>query len=191
MDNNKALGMEFFKTFWSLFGDQIMRLYGRWEKDGKMNSSARQGIISLLPKGNKDPKYLKIWRPFTLLNLDFKILVKAVAMHLKLVLQYIIGSQQTGFLRSKQITENIVNTMDVIAYTNMTKKLLIVTIDFEKCFVRITYTIIFGSLKYFGVDDNFIDWTQIFFNQFQVMTQNAGVYSTPLLRKDQLIKSVK
>ena len=46
---------------------------------GQLHLSARQGIINLIPKKGRDPIYLKNWRPITLLNPDFKILVKDLA----------------------------------------------------------------------------------------------------------------
>ena len=60
-----------------------------------------KGLISLLPKGNKDSSFLKNWQPLTLLNLDNKILAKVLATRLKKVIQKIIGFRQTVFFRKK------------------------------------------------------------------------------------------
>ena len=57
------------------------------------------------------------------------------------------------------------------------KKLLVITIDFEKCFDRIEYTAIFGSLRYFGFGEKIIQLIKLFFKDFRVCTQNVGYCS--------------
>ena len=137
MPNEKSPGTdglpaEFYKYFWTELKDKIFDLYLCCIHDKELNRTARQGIISLLPKGKKDPLFPKNWRPLTLLNPDYKILAHLLALHLKVILPTIVGEQQTGFLPKRQITDNIVKTMDVIAYANAKKKkILIVTVDFE------------------------------------------------------------
>lgn len=41
-----------------------------------MTNTMREGLISLIFKGNGDREDLKIWRPISLLNNDYKILSK-------------------------------------------------------------------------------------------------------------------
>ena len=191
MENNKAPGTDgltakFYKYFWEDLSEALRNLYLVWSERRIMNVSACTGVISLLPKGgSKDPSFLKNWRPLTLLNMDYKILAKTLALRLKPVLQHIIGPQQTGFLAGRQITDNIVKTMDIItdANTNLNSKIIIVTVDFEKCFDKITYPAIFGSLRYFGVSETFIKWVQLFFTEFGVMTQNAGYCSKRFVKQ--------
>ena len=127
MDNNKAPGTdglpaEFYKHFWDILEVPMYELFLACRDRKVLNESAHTGTISLLPKGNKNPNFLKNWRPLTLLNLDYKILAKLVARRLKPVLNEIIGQQQTGFLPGRQITDNIMKTMDVIAYANQKKE---------------------------------------------------------------------
>ena len=178
-----GLTAELYKKLWPELADIIMELYAHCIKMRRLNESARLGIISLLPKGNKDPTLLKNWRPLTLLNMDYKILAKVLATRLKLVLPSIIGPQQTGFLEDRYIAENIRKTIDVVTYANKyQKKMIIVSLDFEKCFDRIEYTSIMGSLRYFGIGDRFIEWSKLFFTDFEVRTQNAGHFSKKFVK---------
>ena len=183
MKDNKVPGLdglpvEFYILIWGEIKDLLIQLYNKCKDMGQLNKTARQGIISLLPKGNKDPLTLKNWRPLTLLNIDYKILAKCLATRLKKCLPNLIGPQQTGFMEGRYIATNIVKTMNIVAYANEKRKhKVIMTIDFEKCFDRVSYEAIYGALAYFGIEGSFVQWIRLFYSNFIVSTVNAGYQS--------------
>ena len=84
MNNNKSPGSDgipadFYKVFWtqikSVFFDMVLHVF----EEGLLHSSAREGILKLIPKPNKDARYIKNLRPITLLNTDYKIIEKVIA----------------------------------------------------------------------------------------------------------------
>ena len=96
-----------------------------------------------------------------MVNYDYKILARVMAMR--------IGSQQVGFLKGCNIAFNIRKTAKVVTYLNKNNKPeIIVTIDFEKCYDRVEYSAIRGTLKYFNFGDTFIDWLFLLFNNFYI-----------------------
>ena len=46
----------------------------------------RQAVIKFFEKEDRDKRYVKIWRPISLLNVDTKILSKAISKKLKVAL---------------------------------------------------------------------------------------------------------
>ncbi len=68
-------------------------------KKGELSIEQKRGIITLLPKTNKNRLFLKKWRPISLLNADYKIIAKILAIRLKNVLPHIINDDQTGYLK--------------------------------------------------------------------------------------------
>ena len=77
--NNKTPGTdgltaEFYKFFWQDIKHVLLAGINYALVYGKLSVEERRGIISLLPKKDKDRLYLKNWRPITLLNVDYKSL---------------------------------------------------------------------------------------------------------------------
>ena len=72
---------EFYKVFWRQVGDYLHNAitYTYESEDKILHQSARQGILNLIPKGDKDTRLLKNLRPITLLNTDYKVIEKAIA----------------------------------------------------------------------------------------------------------------
>ena len=171
-----GLLVKFYVRFWGILKNRLYQLYGYCIQQKKLNPTARQGLISLLLKGTKDPKLLTNWRPLTLLNMDYNILAKILATHMKKILNKIISLQQTGFMEKRWIGVNIVKTLDVIAFANhKKKKQLIITIDFEKCFDRIAYAAIVGALTYFNFGRKFVKMVMLFYTDFQVCTRQCWI----------------
>ncbi len=50
---------------------------------GSLTELQKQGIITLLPKNNKDTLSLDNWRPISLLNVDYKIATKVLGNRIK------------------------------------------------------------------------------------------------------------
>ena len=69
-----GLPAEFYKIFWNDVIDLVIDSYQYTYDLNEMSISQRQSIITLLPKPEKDTKYLKNWRPISLLNIDYKLM---------------------------------------------------------------------------------------------------------------------
>ena len=88
MCNNKSPGsdgltVEFYKIFWNDIKIYLTESLNYSFQTGNLTTLQRQGIISLIPKSNKDLEELSNWRPITLLNIDYKIATKAISNRIK------------------------------------------------------------------------------------------------------------
>ena len=79
-----------------------------------MSISRKQSIITLLPQKNNDVRFLKSWRPISLLNTDYKIMTKCIATRLKNNLIKIINKSQSGIIKGRYIGDNIRSLLEVI-----------------------------------------------------------------------------
>jgi exodeoxyribonuclease-3 len=85
---------EFYKEYWNTIKSYVINSMNHSLQRGKLNLSQRRGIISLIPKPQKDLEELKNWRPITLLNQDYKYLTKAIANRIQKLLPNIIEPDQ-------------------------------------------------------------------------------------------------
>ena len=185
---NDGLSAEFYKTFWNDFEDIIWSMYTEVLDHGRLGATARKGLMQLIPKKNKDTRYVKNMRPLTLLNVDYKILATTIALRLRETLPSIIGDQQTGFMEGRSIHNNIRKTMDILAWVNNIndgessvkagEEYVIINLDFVKCFDMIEHQSVYGALRYFGYGEKFINYVKIFFTNFTVCTQIYGYTSS-------------
>ena len=83
-DSSNDLGTEMTASFSHAF------------QRGSLSISQMCGIISLIPKKNKDKTLLENLPPISLLNVDYKILTKSIGKRLEKVFPKIINSDQTG-----------------------------------------------------------------------------------------------
>ena len=75
----------------------------------------KKGILSLLYEKD-DKTVLSIWRPINLSNTDYKILAHILANRLKKVINKLIHTDQSGYIKGRNISSNIRLIQDVIDY---------------------------------------------------------------------------
>ena len=142
---------------------------------GELTDLQKQGIITLLPKSNKNTFLLENWRPISLLNVDYKIATKAIADRLKQILPSIISSQQTGFIKGRYLGENVRLFFDMLDYVNdHNLPSLLFFSDFEKAFDSLDHNFMIRCLKHFNFGDSLISWINLFYEKSVSCTINNG-----------------
>jgi exonuclease III len=181
--NHKSPGIdgftnEFYKTTWDIIRKYVMEAYLEGLQEGEMCISQRRGIISLLPKEGKDTRYLKNWRPLTLLNNDYKYLAKALANRLKKLLPSMISKDQNGFVPGRQIGGNIIRTME-IQRRCLEEGIdgIMINVDFEKAFDSVSWEFMYKTLHYFKIPNDFINMIKCIYNNLEICTSNNGFSS--------------
>ena len=62
----------------------------------KSSTSQRQAVIKLIANKERDKWFIKNWRAISLLNVDYKVIAKALAARLKETLSTLISFEQTA-----------------------------------------------------------------------------------------------
>ena len=180
MPNGKSPGtdgipIEFYKIFWNDISDILLESFNYSYANHSLSISQKQGIITLLPKKDKDTRYLKNWRPISLLNTDYKIMTKCISSRLKRVLPYIISPNQTGFMKDRYIGFNVRLLFELIEYAEEENKPgIIFSIDFEKAFDSVSWKFLEKCIDYFNFGDSFKKWVNIFTSDISSCVINSG-----------------
>lgn len=166
---------EFFKFFWKDIGIFVLRSLNHGYNIGEMSVTQKVGIITCIPKGDKQRHYMKNWRPISLLNTVYKLGSSCIAERIKTVLSTLIDSDQTGFIPGRFIGENTRLIYDILHLTEERDiPGILLLIDFEKAFDSISWTFIEQVLTFFNFGDSIKHWIKTFYKNIKsAITQNC------------------
>ena len=179
-----GLPAEFYLVFWNDICDMLIDSFNFSLLNGSMSLSQRNGIITLLPKKDRDPLLVKNYRPITLLSTDYKILAKCIATRLKRCLHLVINSDQSGFMKGRNIGHNIRLILDIIEYSDFNNiPGAILLLDIEKAFDSVSHNFLFHTLKQFNFGDNFIHSIKTLYSARQSFVLNNGFLTESISMK--------
>ena len=96
---NDGLTKGFYERFWNDLKFYFINSLKQSKIDSNLSISQRQAVIKLIAKKDRDKRFVKNWRPISLLNVDTKILSKSLAEKLKNVVPELISSNQTSYVK--------------------------------------------------------------------------------------------
>jgi hypothetical protein len=156
-----GLPFNFFCHFWDLLRCDFLAVLNESFASGSLPETMQMSIITLIFK-KKSRQDIRNYRPISLLCTDYKIIAKALAERMKLVLPSIIHEDQTGFLKDRYIGEIITIFLDVQEYLLKTVKPgLAFLADWEKAYDLADRSFLKVSLCQFGFGPQFIQWFSV------------------------------
>ena len=128
-----------------------------------------------MEKKDRDKRYIKNWRLIYLLNVDTKILSKAISNKLKPAFSTLISSQQTAYVKNRFIGGSGRLISEIIEFSgclNITD--FLVNMDIEKAFDTLDHSCLISVFKKIGFGKNFITWIGILLKDQQSGVINGG-----------------
>ena len=172
---NDGLTVEFYRTFWPVIGQVVVEALNEAFLHGELSASQKQAMIILIAKEGKDLLQIKNYRPISLLNVDYKILSKVLALRITKVLNEVILEDQLGFMKGRNIGEAIRIIDDMIFHTShFDLPGFLVAIDFEKAFDSVAHSFVQEVLSFFGFGPSFRKWVDILYNNALSCVFNGG-----------------
>jgi hypothetical protein len=172
---NDGLTCEFYKHFWNEIKVLLFESFMHAKVHGELSSSQRQAIIRLIEKKDADKTKIANWRPISLLNVDTKILSKTLANRMRQVLDKLISSNQTAYIKNRFIGEAGRLLSDILETTDKLHiGALLVTVDFQKAFDSLNHTFIIECCRKFGFPQEMLDWIKILLTNQESCVINAG-----------------
>lgn len=119
LQNNKTPGpdgfpIEYYKTFSKKLLTPIVNMIKEALENKKLPDSLEIATLTLLPKPGKDKQKCDSYRPLSLLNADYKILSKLIALRLEDVIPKIIHADQTGFVKNRYGADDVRRLLHIL-----------------------------------------------------------------------------
>lgn len=154
-----GLPYEFYMQYWYIIKKEMLPIFQAIMENVNTSASVSQGIIILIPKVRK-PKSFSEFRPITLLNADYKIIMKVLANRLRTAIGQVVGDGQTCAVPGRNITHAVTVLRDAILYYERypVKQAAILSIDFKAAFDSVRQNYIWTLLKHIGIPHCFIQW---------------------------------
>ena len=110
-----------------------------------------------------------------MLNVDLKIISKAISEKLKEVLRDLISSQQAAYVKNRHIAESGRLISDIIETTKIRNiEGFLVAMDIVKAFDSLDHNFVITSLEKYGFDQILILWVKILLNDQESYVINGG-----------------
>lgn len=130
-------------------------------------TSMRQILIRLIFKKTTDIERIdpKNYRPISLLNCDYKILSKTLALRLSPIMHLIIDESQSG-IPGRHISDPILTAQAIIHRARKHNlEQAIIFLDFEKAFDSVDHEYTFKLMEKMNIHPVFIQWAKLAFTQ--------------------------
>ncbi|KAL6536656.1 hypothetical protein OROMI_026237 [Orobanche minor] len=176
-----GFGIRFFQICWDIISSDVFDAVVDFFSGSPMPRAFTTTTISLIPKNN-NPQSWKDFRPISLCNSTYKIISKILSKRLGTILPSFINSAQSGFIKVRNITDNILTAHEVTHDISQSMTNTIIKLDMEKAYDRINWNFIFQVMTRFGFSAawvNFIKscisncWFSILVN-----SQSAGFFKS-------------
>ena len=166
---------EFYKFFWNDLKIFVSNAINYGYENGMLSVTQRLGIITLIPKGDKDKTFIKNWRPLTLLNTLYKLVSGCIVERIKPHLNTLINGDQKGFVPGRYIGEAVRTTYDLMQLAKDKKKTaIILLIDFEKAYDSLSFAYIEKCLIFLNFGNCIINWINLLLHNFSAVINHCG-----------------
>ena len=128
----------------------------------------------------KDRTEISNYRPITLLNTDYKLLTKVLAIQLMDEIAHMLHPDQTGFVPKRSIFNNIRLASAILNYADITETDgAIVALDQEKAYDKIRHDYLWKTLEKFNVPNLFIRTVRELYKHAHTKVAINGFLSSP------------
>ncbi|PKU86799.1 Putative ribonuclease H protein [Dendrobium catenatum] len=150
---------EFYKDAWDIIGGHVCRAIKNFFSTDFLPRCAKATAIALIPKGTHASNILD-YRPISLCNVFYKIIAKILSNRMKEVMTHIIHTSQTGFIKQRMSTDNIVLASEILSEFNSKpgENYFCAKLDIKKAFDTISRYFLLQRLAAKGFPPLSVSW---------------------------------
>ncbi|KAF1331450.1 putative Pollike protein, partial [Globisporangium splendens] len=180
MKATSAPGMDgltagFYQVAPDVFGECLSIVFNDRLRRGVLLPSQRKSAVVLLHKKGSRAQPGN-YRPIALVQVDVKVLSKALTYRLQQVILDLIHPDQKGFVKGRSIHHHVrflADLQDLV--TSRDEEAYALFLDFEKAFDRVNWDYMFRLLERMGCGSEFVQWVRLLYTEPQahlVINQN-------------------
>ncbi len=183
-----GLTVDFYVFFWKDIRQLLFEALGECILRQNLSPTMKRGLITLIPKADKDPLSIDNWRPITLLCTDYKLLALVYANRLNSGLTKVISECQSAFIKGRNINFHSRLILEMLDYSHLIdKESLILFLDFYKAFDSLEHCFIVETLKCMGFGDKFCNIIKMFYSDIS-SSVSLGSEITPSFKMSRGIR---
>ncbi|XP_074291826.1 uncharacterized protein LOC141618631 [Silene latifolia] len=150
---------QFYKDSWDIVGPEICAAITDFFTTGKLLKQLNTTNITLIPKTNCPTSVLE-FRPIACCNTIYKCIAKLLCSRLGDVLPEIVSVNQGGFIKGRNIVENVLICQDIVRLYNRkaASPRCLLKIDLRKAYDSVEWDFLLQMLTYLNFPKKFIGW---------------------------------
>ncbi|GBG61292.1 hypothetical protein CBR_g19825 [Chara braunii] len=153
-----GLTVEFYRACGDVLFPPLVEVYNEVLGEGKLGGAITHGVISVMFKKG-DKAHIRNYRPISVLNVNYKLLAKTLALRLGRILPKLVERDQGAFVHGRSIFVNIltvIESIEVIQEENLDPAILL--LDMEKAYDRVGWSFVLTTLRKMGFGQGFCKW---------------------------------
>ena len=147
---------------WSIVGDDTCNAILHFFDTGNLPRMVNSSAIVLVPK-HPNADHLSQYRPISCCNTIYKCITKLLAFRMSRVMHYIISSNQTAFVPTRKLGDNIFLAQALCRdyHLNRGPPRFACKVDIKKAFDTVSWSFILTALEKMNFPAQFIHWIKI------------------------------
>ncbi|GAU28852.1 hypothetical protein TSUD_21890 [Trifolium subterraneum] len=162
-DGNKSPGPDgfnfaFVKSFWAMLKGEVRIMFDQFHGNACLLKGLLSYFIALIPKV-VCPSSLGEFRPISLLGCLYKLVAKLLAARLAKVIDSVVASTQSAFIKGKNLVDGVMVVNEVIDLAKRSgRDCLVLKVDFEKAYDSVDWGFLDYMLRRLCFDNKWIEW---------------------------------
>lgn len=196
MDSHKAPGVDgfnvfFYKESWHIIGEEVTKAVQQFFETGWLPDQLNVALISLIPKC-ENACSVKDFRPIACCTVLYKIIAKVLANRLQCVLDTVISSSQSVFVKGMGIFDNIILSNELVKgyKRRQVSPRCMVKVDIKKAYDSVEWPFLQQMLEALDFPQRFIGWIMAYLTSVTYRVKVNGEVTTPFLQERDLGKVI-